>query len=502
MSEKQEIIEQLKANPKPLLIQAARKRLLNYSRYMMPTMEVESYHKVYYEILDLFAHGKIKKLMITMPPQHGKSEGSSRKIPSFMLGLNPDLKIAIASYESTTAQDFNKDVQRIIDSEEYKEIFPNTFLNGSKQTFYNVYARNTKVCEMVGHKGWLRAVGRGGALTSKSVDIFIMDDLYKDYEEGNSPVVREKAWKWYFSVAKSRLHNNSQELIVFTRWHEDDIIGRIQKLEQVIEIKSLSELENITEGAWIKINFEAIKTGEPTEIDPREKGQSLWENKHNLSGLLEKRNLDKIQFDCLYQGAPDSKEGMLYKDFKTYINTLDCGIVTGKGNYTDVADEGGDYLCSICYDVIRSNERDERNNFKKFILITDVTYTDEEIEKTTLYVPAMLDRNQTRYSNIESNAGGKAFAIIVRGRTRCKVDWFHQSKNKESRIMTNAALVTDHIVMPADWESRFPKFYEAVTKYKRMFEANKNDDAPDVLTGIIEKEILDSDSGRGIKRTN
>jgi len=498
--EKPEIIEYLKRNSKSILIQASRRRLINFARYIKPKLEIEPFHKEYYEILDLFAHGYIKKLIVTMPPQHGKSEGSSRFAPAFILGLNPDKKIAIGSYAATIAQDFNRDVQKIIDSYEYREIFPDTFLNGSGgQSFNNVFVRNTNVIETVGHIGCLRVVGRGGSLTSKTVDIMIMDDVYKDYEEGNSPVIREKAWKWYTSVVRTRLHNDSQELIVFTRWNDDDLIGRISAKEQIIEITSREQLKSIPKGAWVKVNFEAIKTTEPTEIDQRKPGESLWENKHNLEGLYEKRNLDKIQFECLYQGAPDSKEGLLYTPFKTYKDSAEIGLLTGKGNYTDTADQGDDLLCSVCYDKIRG--RDENGKINIFIAITDMVYTDEPIEITTVSVPMMINRNETRYANVESNNGGKSFSIIIREKLRlCRVNWFTQTKNKESRIITNSGLVNYHIIMPFDWETRFPRFYKDITKFKRKFNANDHDDGADVLTGIIEKEILEV--VRGIRRGN
>ena len=128
----------------------------------------------------------------------------------------------------------------------------------------NTYLRNSDVIEMVGHKGSLRVVGRGGALTSKTVDVMIMDDVYKDYSEGNSPIVRNAAWKWYTTVVKKRLHNKSQELIVFTRWHEEDLIGKIEKggeKDYHPILKVVNSIKNIPDGGWVRINFEALKTG-------------------------------------------------------------------------------------------------------------------------------------------------------------------------------------------------------------------------------------------------
>ena len=492
----------VKNNPKEIVKAAARIDLLAFSRYMQPTLDIQPFHKMYYHVLNEFAHGRIKRLIITMPPQHGKSEGSSRKLPAFILGLFPDKKVFIGSYAASHARDFNRDVQKIIDTPEYRELFPATFLSGSaKVSFTNVYQRNSDVIEMVGRKGSLRTVGRGGSLTGKSVDISILDDIYKDYEEANSPVIRESAWKWYTTVVRTRLDNNSQEIIVYTRWHSDDVVGRLEKKETIIDITKLSDLQNIPEEVWVRINFPAIKTGEPTELDPREFGTSLWEGKHSLKKLMARRKLDKVQFDCLYQGEPGSAAGKLYNPFKTYVDWKEYGTLVAKGNYTDCADEGTDFLCSVCYNKVVSREaRDENGNPVTFICITDVVHTDEPIEVTTRSVPMMLNRECSQYANIESNNGGKAFAKIVEPKTRTMINWFTQTSNKESRIISNAGLVNYHIIMPFDWETRFPTFYAAVTNFLRNFKANSHDDVPDVLTGIIEKEILNK--AAGIKRKN
>ena len=347
----------IKSNPSEIVKVAARNRLRNFARYIKTDLSLEPFHIVYYTLLDKFAHGEIQKMIVQMPPQHGKSEGSSRMLPSFILGLDPDKKICIGSYAATIARDFNRDVQRIIDTPRYKELFPKTFLNGSNAvTMSNTYLRNSDVIEMVGHNGSLRVVGRGGSLTSKTVDVSILDDVYKDYAEGNSPIIRNAAWKWYTSVVRTRLHNDSQELIVFTRWHDDDLIGRIEKSgETIIDIKSWDDIVNIPAGAWVRINFEGLKVGEPTEIDPREAGMALWDKRHSREKLEAQRALDPVQFQCLYQGNPGSAEGKLYRNkFRTYVDKSEWGTYVRSGNYTDVADEGDDFTFSACYDVYKS----------------------------------------------------------------------------------------------------------------------------------------------------
>lgn len=448
-------------------------------------------------------------------PTHN-SEGSSRKLPAFMLGLDPDKKICIGSYAATIARDFNRDVQRIIDTPRYRELFPETYLNGSNVvTMANTYLRNSDVIEMVGRKGSLRVVGRGGSLTSKTVDVSILDDVYKDYAEGNSPIVRNAAWKWYTTVVRTRLHNDSQELIVFTRWHDDDLIGRIEKSgETVIDIKSWDDVKDIPAGAWVRINFEGLKTGEPTEIDPREPGAALWDRRHSRVKLEGQRALDPVQFQCLYQGNPGNAEGKLYRNpFRTYVDKSEWGTYVRSGNYTDVADEGDDFTFSACYDVYKSgneawNEQKKRFEPILYALITDMVFTQENTEITAVTVPEMINRCGTQKAWIESNNGGSGFEKVIRKKLKAVTEPFYQGANKESRIITNSAMVNAQIIMPIGWEQRFPKIHEHLTGFLRDFPANAHDDPEDGLTGIYEKELADgetrpySQATRGVKRRN
>lgn len=463
-------------------VEEAQEHLLDFTKLTFPKFESTNFHKNYYEVLNEFAEGRIKKLIISMPPQHGKSEGSTRRLPSYLLGINPDVKIAIATYSDTFAKKFNRDCQRIVDTKEYNEIFPNTLLNQSNViTISDSYLRNSSEFEIIGHGGSLKAIGKGGALTGNAVDIMIMDDLYKDYMEGNSPIIRNNVWDWYTTVVKTRLHNDSQEIIVFTRWNEDDLIGRLEKTEKVIEINSMNDLKDIPKGAWVKINYEAIKTTEKTELDPREKGEPLYPEKHDKESLTEKRALDPEKFECLYQGNPQSKEGLLYGDFKTYRELPSLKI---KKNYTDTADSGSDYLCSINYGVpLDLND----NN----IYILDILYSQDNMTVLEPLNAQLL--NGINEALFESNNGGRYYATNVQESTNCVIDWFHQSKNKESRIFSNSASVQSRIVFPERWSIDYPDFYNHVTGYKKLFKANKHDDAADVLTGIIETETNNYD---------
>ena len=495
-----QITRTLTAHPELFLQEGARRQLIWFAQYMQPSFQPTPFHKAYYRILDMFAKRQIKNLIIQAPPQHGKSQGSSRFLPANMLGLYPDIKIAICSYAATIAKDFNRDVQRLIDCDEYRAIFPDTQLNGSNVvTIANNYLRNSDVFEIVNHTGSLRVVGRGGSLTSKTVDVMIFDDLYKDASEANSPQIRQTAWDWYTKVARTRLHNDSQQLIVFTRWHPDDIIGKIIETEKVIFVEKWSDFDNIPVGAWVLVNFEAIKTGNATEIDGREPGVPVWPERHSLERLLQQKALDPLGFQCLYQGNPGDATAFLYQPFKTWVEKSEWGTYIRSGCYIDVADEGDDNLFAATYDIYKSdnqifNEHTHRMEPLLFALITDIEYTDEPTDVTTVTVPRMINNNGTQKAWVESNNGGSQYEKTIKKKIRALTVPFYQGQNKESRIVTNAPFVNQHIIMPFGYETRYPNFYKHITGFLRKFDANDHDDDADGLTGIYEKEIADGNT--------
>ncbi|MBQ5594171.1 MAG: phage terminase large subunit [Alistipes sp.] len=457
---------------------------IEFAEIVYPFLEFTAFHKTYYSVLEAYAEGRIKKLIVSVPPQHGKSVGATTLLPAYMLGLDPDMRIAIASYSGTLASKFNRRVQRILDSKEYSQIFPDTTIKqGTKPLGY---IRTSDEVEIVGHKGELISVGREGSLTGNRVDCFILDDLYKDAMEAQSPVVRENCWEWYTSVVRTRMHNASRELIVFTRWHEEDLIGTLLRSEPCRELRSMADIDEAGSDEWLVLNFEALKSSPATELDPRGEGEALWPEQQSVELLQSKRRLDPVRFEAMYQGHPSSKEGYLYGDNFREYEFLPRDIVTS-ASYTDTADAGDDYLCSVAYSIDTDG----------VIYITDVVYSREPMEHTERLVAAMLTEARTRKAYVESNNGGRGFArSLQRLLPRVKVEWFHQSGNKEARILSNSATVLHNIRMPKDWHLRWPEFYAHLTTYRRLFRANRHDDAADALTGVVEREVVDSGGNR------
>lgn len=438
----------------------AKESLLAFTRHTMPNFKPNWFHNKYYEVLSQFAKGEIKKLMVFVPPQHGKSEGSTRRLPAFMLGHDADKKIAIVSYSSTKARKFNREIQRIMDDESYSDIFPKTKLSSG----YDGYSRTMDEVEVVGRQGGIKTVGVGGPLTGEPVDILIIDDIYKDAKTAWSETIRDGVQDWYNTVADTRLHNDSQQLIVFTRWHEKDLAGYLLGKED----------------EWTVFTFPAIKVGPPNEYDHRHEGEALWPERHSVDKLEGIRKRDPYVFGNLYQGDPKAKEGLLYKTFKKYRELpTDANV---KRAVVDTADTGADYLCSIVYAVSPNG----------YYLI-DVEYTPEGMEVTEEKTAVQLTKHMVSKARIESNNGGRGFARNVERKCRelgnqtTSFEWYHQSENKEVRIFTKAAEVQNMVYYPEGWDLMWPEFYSALTGYMAQGK-NKHDDAPDTVTMLVEAE--------------
>ena len=262
----------------------ARGSLISFIEFTKTDYDTQWFHKVIASKCEDILFGRSKKVMIFVPPQHGKSEIVSRKFPAFAFGIDPNLKIAGCSYSSDLAEGFSRDIQRTIDSKEYSELFQNVKLN----TSHSGYIRTIEKFEIVGHNGAFKAVGVCGPLTGNPVDIGIIDDPVKDSIEANSLTYRERIWDWYMNVFKTRMHNDSREIIMMTRWHEDDLAGRLLKLEP---------------DEWEVIIFEGIYET-PTKYDIRKIGDALWPDKHSKQSLLDIFGLNPQTFSGLIQQNP------------------------------------------------------------------------------------------------------------------------------------------------------------------------------------------------------
>ena len=282
----------------------ARKGLSYFTLHTKPDYLLGWVHKEICDELDRFlqdvADKKSPRLIITMPPRSGKSELVSRRFPAFALGRNPDLQIIATSYSSDLSQRFNRDVQRVIDDEQYFELFPKTKLNNSRvrTDSRGSYIRTSDLFEIVGHAGAYRSCGVGGGITGQGADILIIDDPIKDRAQAASKTIRDSIWDWYTSTAYTRLSPGGGVIVMATRWHTGDLIGRL--------------IQRMGEGDTFRIvNYPAI--AEHDELH-RKAGEALHPERYPLSTLLQiQKTIGSRDWEALYQQHPVPDGGPLFK---------------------------------------------------------------------------------------------------------------------------------------------------------------------------------------------
>lgn len=397
-------------------------------------------------------------LIINEPPRHGKSRTASLLV-EWILGKNQDEKIMTGSYNETLSTMFSKNVRNgIMETKAdpmkpvYSDVFPNVRIKRGDGAM-NLWSLEG------GYNNYL-ATSPGGTATGFGASLLVVDDLIKSYEEACNEATKEKHWEWFTNTMLSRLEEGGKIIIIMTRWASDDLAG-----------KALEELPE--SGYKIKhINMKALQD-DGTMLCEEVLSRKSFEAKKKVMGE------DVVSAN--YQQEPIDLKGRLYTSFKTYDGELPQFKYIK--NYTDTADTGNDYLCSINYGVTFQNEA----------YILNVLYTKEGMEVTEPAQAKMMFEDEVNIADIESNNGGRSYSRNVERimRERYKTNKtvfrpFHQSKNKAARILSNSTWVMEHIYFPHNWKHRFPEYYEAMMKYQKEGK-NKHDDAPDATTGIAEK---------------
>lgn len=409
--------------------------------------------------LQNFIDSNKKILVINMPPRFGKSYTATLFV-QWLLGRNNKLKIMTGSYNETLSSTFAKQVRDMIATEQtqgvtvYRDIFPDTKIKYGEASMNKWALEGSQVANYL-------ATSPTGTATGFGADLIVIDDLIKNSEEAYNSNVLEKHIDWFTNTMLSRTEKGFKLIIIMTRWASNDLAGFI-----------LSNYDDV-----VHINYKAIN----------DDGTPLDEGTLSLEDFeFKTKNMAKEIVYANYQQEPIDIKGRLYSSIKTYnqlpMDSNNNLLFTAYKNYTDTADTGEDYLCSICYGV-----------YNKEAYILDVLYTKEPMEITEPATAKILMDNNIKEADIESNNGGRGFARAVDkyllekyNSNRCKVRWFHQTQNKRARILSNATWVMEHIYFPVNWADRWPEFYKAITTYQKEGK-NKHDDAPDVLTGIAEK---------------
>ena len=254
------------------------------------------HHRALAKVLEKVEKGHIPRLIVSMPPRHGKSELVSRRFVPWVQGPDPYRNVIFATYNEDFAKDFGADVRNIMTLPQYKHVFPSFGLRKGG-------ASKSRIQTTSG--GMSVFVGRGGSITGRGGDFVILDDPIKDSMEANSPTLREQLWQWFTQVLMTRLMTASASIVIVqTRWHEDDLIGRLT--DPTNPHYSPEEAAK-----WKIINLPALAEDE----DPlgRKKGELLWPERFDMEFMEAQRRLDPRGFSALYQGRPTAEDGDLFR---------------------------------------------------------------------------------------------------------------------------------------------------------------------------------------------
>lgn len=283
----------------------ATRSLLAFTQYTKPDYQTNWHHRTICEQLDRFVSGDIRNLMIFTSPRHGKSELVSRRLPAYLLGRFPDDPIIACSYSADLASRMNRDVQRIIDDVPYRELFPQTQLFGAnvRTTAQGTYLRNSDIFEIVGRRGVYRSAGVGGGITGMGFKWGIIDDPIKSQKEADSATFRESVWEWYTSTFWTRQEKDARKLLTLTRWHEDDLAGRLLDLAAADPVAD----------QWEVLCLPALCEDPSAPYEQRQEGEALWPEKYSVAFFAAAKANNPRQFAAIHQQSPRAREGNMFK---------------------------------------------------------------------------------------------------------------------------------------------------------------------------------------------
>lgn len=438
---------------------AARSNLIDFIDYTKPDYIHNWHNEATANILTDWAYGRIPYLILEEPPRHGKSEQASRRLPAFLFGINPEEQIVGASYSADLANKMNIDVQRIIDSPLYSELFPNTNLGGMNENKAGKWKRTQNYFEIIDTKGSYRSSGVGGGITGMGLTKGIIDDYCKNKEEADSEVYRDKVWNWYLSTFFTRLEKYASILITATRWHEDDLIGRI--------------LESEHGDRWQVVKLKAIREDDDNELDPRKEGEALWPDKYPIEKLQEiKTAIGSRNFASLYQQAPSVAEGTIFKrDWFKFYKEIPLSLRGFKLQSWDT-DFGKNAATSAGISGVL---------IENGVYITGLF--EDSLEYPQLYAQVLMEFNNMNPHAvlIEDKASGQSLIQQLQQQTNVPVIPINPTTDKESRAHSESPYVeAGNVYIPEDapWAKRLIDVLCAFPDIKRK-------DIVDAFTQLI-----------------
>lgn len=291
----------------------ARRELLAFTQYTYAQYRADEVHVLIARALDGVVDGSVRRLMIFAPPQHGKSELVSVRLPAFWLGRRPDDPVVLASYGADLAESKSRQARDVVASEEYQALFGD-LAPSEMAVSLRADSRSVRRWQLEGRRGAMLAVGVGGPITGHGAQLGIIDDPVENWEQAQSVTYRDRAWEWYRGTFRPRIWESGAIVLIMTRWHEDDLAGRLLSEQpgqwRVVRLPALAESQEQRDDAARRMG---LALGEPDPLG-RAAGEALAPRRYSAAALLElKTDTGSVVFSAEYQGDPRAPEGNRFK---------------------------------------------------------------------------------------------------------------------------------------------------------------------------------------------
>jgi hypothetical protein len=433
-----------KNNRKGYAIAYGKDDFLAFANHVKKNYQIAHHHKLIAEKLQLIEQRKITRLMISMPPRHGKSEEVSKLFPAWYKGRHPDHDVIVSSYAESLAKEFSGAQLDYIQSSEYQDIFPDVKLK--KDSKAKVDFKTTQGGTTIGS-------GVGGGITGKGAHLAIIDDPIKNFEEARSETMRDIVYNWYQTTLLTRLEKDGIIILVMTRWDTDDLAGRILAREKKTE----------DGGLWDVLTLPAISSD----------GKALWPEKYDINALRQIQSaMSPSHWEAIFQQNPVDE---VEREFpKLQRDNVPQGNIIAPFLYLDPAFGGNCDVALVGGGILDS----KASPFDGHLFITFGKLWRSGIDETYNRVDRYYKEIAAQILYYENNVGQSAMGPYLRD-MGLRVEGITNMQEKDLRIVTFIRPVLPYLHFT---EAVDPDFIRRIELYSKGV---KLKDAPDALAGLI-----------------
>jgi predicted phage terminase large subunit-like protein len=386
-------------------IEDAQDDLLRFVQLLMPTpadpddpdktlYDAQRFHRAMAAALEELEKGTFKRLIINVPPRHGKTELASKKFVAWYAGRNPGKSVIFGTYNDKFSQDIGRAVRDCIRHPAFAQIFPDCHLKEDSQAADRLETTQG---------GVLAFVGRGGTTTGRGGDMLVVDDPVKDRQEADSPTIRETMWLWFTQILGTRMMDDQARILVIqTRWHQDDIVGRLT--DPTNDFYDPEQAKT-----WKIIDLPALARDDC--VLGRKEGEALWPSRFGVPFLKQQQRTDPRGFTALYQGRPSPDQGMFFRAewLRTYRASQlpkHLRIYAASDHAVSMA-QGRDKTCLMCVGVAENDD---------IYILQDLVWRQMTTDKTVEAILELMRKHRPMFWWAERGQISKSIGPFLRKR--------------------------------------------------------------------------------------